>query len=97
MMTNTTLIRIGNSTGVVIPARILKSLSLSVKDKVSIGEENGRITLRKVADNTEKTPFTALDLWCDENGYEKPESIDDALDYVARIRSTRSNKDIPQW
>lgn len=96
-MTNTTLIRIGNSTGVVIPAKILKSLSLSVKDKVSIGEENGRITLRKIPDNTEKTPFSALDSWCSENGYERPESIDDALDYIARIRSIRCNKDIPQW
>ncbi len=97
MTVNTTLIKIGNSTGVIIPAKILKSLSLSGKDKVNISEENGRITICASTVNDKQTPFSALDAWYDENGYDDSENIDASLDYVASLRAGRNNKDIPRW
>lgn len=97
MTTSTTILRIGNSSGVIIPSAIMKSLSLSVRDKVSICEENGKITLRKILENKVETPFSALDSWCDANGYGTEDFVDDALDYVEKIKVDRNNKDIPQW
>lgn len=75
----------------------MKSLSLSVRDRISICEENGKITLSKLPDNAEETPFSALDAWCDEKGYGGEDSLDEALEYVAGIRADRNNKEIPQW
>lgn len=69
MTTTSTLIRIGNSTGVIIPSRILKSLSLSVRDRIQFSEKNGEVTLRKLLEDEIETPFSALDAWCDDNGY----------------------------
>ncbi len=97
MTTNTTILRIGNSSGIIIPSAIMKSLSLSVRDKISICEENGKITLRKLPENKAETPFSALDAWCDENGYGGEDSLDEALEYVSGIRADRNNKEIPQW
>lgn len=97
MTTNATILRIGNSSGIIIPSAIMKSLSLSVRDKISICEENGKITLRKLPENKAETPFFALDAWCDENGYGEEDSLDEALEYVSGIRADRNNKDIPQW
>ena len=97
MTMNTTILRIGNSSGIIIPSAIMKSLSLSVRDKISICEENGKITLRKLLDNKAETPFSALDVWCDENGYGGEDSLGEALEYVEGIRADRNNKEIPQW
>ncbi len=97
MGTDTTIMKIGNSSGVIIPAAIMKSLSLSVRDKVSIAEENGKIVLRKTSDSGSVTPFTRFDRLCDEKGYGDDRSAEAALDYVAKIKSDRKNKDIPQW
>ncbi len=92
-----TILKIGNSSGVIIPAAIMKSLSLSVRDKVSIAEENGKIVLSKISDSGSVTPFTRFDCLCDEKGYGDDMSAEAALDYVAKIKSDRMNKDIPQW
>lgn len=97
MAMKTTILKIGNSSGVIIPAAIMKSLSLSVRDKISIAEENGKITLRKITDREEVTPFSAFDALCTEKGYSDDESVEASLDYAATIRSDRKNKDIPQW
>lgn len=97
MTMNTTILRIGNSSGIIIPSAIMKSLSLSVRDKISICEENGKITLRKLPDNKAETPFSALDVWCDENGCGGEDSLGEALEYVEGIRADRNNKEIPQW
>ena len=98
MTTNTAILRIGNSSGIIIPSAIMKSLSLSVRDKISICEEGGRITLQKIPDNKIETPFSALDAWCEEHGWhESGDSEDEALEYVAKIRTDRKNTDIPQW
>ena len=58
---------------------------------------NGEITLRKLLDNKAETPFSALDVWCDENGYGGEDSLGEALEYVEGIRADRNNKEIPQW
>ncbi len=98
MTTNSTILRIGNSCGVIIPAKILKSLALSARDEVCISDEGGKITLTKIPDEKEITPFSALDAWCEKNGYGNgEESVEDALEYVEKIRSERLDKDIPQW
>ncbi len=97
MGTDTTIMKIGNSSGVIIPAAIMKSVSLSVRDKVSIAEENGKIVLSKISDSGSVTPFTRFDRLCDEKGYGDDRSAEAALDYVAKIKSDRKNKDIPQW
>lgn len=97
MTANTTILKIGNSSGVIIPAAIMKSLSLSVRDKISVAEENGKIILRKIADSEAVTPFTAFDALCAEKGYVDDVSVEASLDYAAKIRSDRNNKDIPQW
>lgn len=97
MTTNSTILRIGNSCGVIIPAKILKSLALSARDEVSICADGGKITLRKIAGADKATPFSSLDTWYAEHGYGSEESVDDALEYVEKIRTERIDKDIPQW
>ena len=96
MTTNSTILRIGNSCGVIIPARIMKSLSLSERDVLSVTESDGKIILQKAADAEKVTPFSALDQWYRDNGFAGMDT-NDALDYVAKIRAERNNKDIPQW
>ena len=96
MTTDLNIMRIGNSCGVIIPSSVMKSLSLSVRDKLRLTETNGRIILQKQSANDVETPFFALDEWCRERGYES-ESAKAALDYVSDIRSVRKDKDIPQW
>jgi antitoxin component of MazEF toxin-antitoxin module len=96
MTTNLNIMRIGNSCGVIIPSSVMKSLSLSVRDKLRLTEANGKIILQKQSAGDVETPFFALDEWCRERGYEG-ESVRTALDYVSDIRSARRDKDIPQW
>ncbi len=96
MTTNSTILRIGNSCGVIIPAKILKSLALGARDEVRISDDGGKITLTKIPEGKEITPFSALDDWCEKNGY-GDESVEDSLEYVEKIRSERLDKDIPQW
>jgi len=97
MTVNSSILKIGNSCGIIIPAKILKALSLSEKDSVRISEAGGRITIQKFESSEAQTPFSVLDSWCDERGYTSEESIEDALEYVESIRSERKSKDIIQW
>lgn len=97
MTANSTIIRIGNSNGIIIPAKILKSLSLSEKDMVSITESHGGLLLKKVPSDGVQTPFSALDTWYDEHCPELCDSIEDSLEYIESIRKARKNKEIVQW
>ncbi len=97
MTANSSILRIGNSCGIIIPAKILKALSLSEKDSVRITEAGGRITIQKCESSEVETPFSALDHWCDERGYTSEDSIEDALKYVESLRAERNDKDIIQW
>lgn len=92
-----TIIRIGNSNGLIIPAKILKSLTISEKDKVEIVECNGGIMIKKAEPVEKETPFSALDRWASDNGFNDCDPISDALEYVESIRETRNNKDIKEW
>lgn len=97
MTVNSSILKIGNSCGIIIPAKILKALSLSEKDSVRITETGGRITIQKLESSEVETPFSALDSWCDERGYASEESLEDALEYVERIRAERNSKEIIRW
>lgn len=92
-----TIIRIGNSKGVIIPARMLKSLTISEKDEVEIVECNGGIMIRKAQPVEKETPFSALDRWVSDNGFNDSDPVTEALEYVESIRQTRNNKDLKEW
>lgn len=97
MTVNSSILKIGNSCGIIIPSKILKALSLSEKDSVLITEAGGRITIQKFEASEIETPFSALDRWCDERGYSSEEPIEEALGYVESLRSERKSKEIIQW
>ena len=97
MTTTSTILKIGNSCGIIIPARILKSLSLGERDEITITETGGVITLRKCEQEAVETPFSRLDRWCEENGVLADESLEEILGYAEDVRSGRKNKEIPQW
>lgn len=43
-----TIVQIGNSMGVILPARLLKRLNLSAKDPVIISQKNNSIVIKPV-------------------------------------------------
>jgi len=90
-----TVIRIGNSNGLVIPAKYLKSLSISERDNLDISIQNGGLFLKKSRGTESRTPFSDLDEWNQANGYDG--SVTDALDYVKSVREARTNKGIKEW
>lgn len=97
MTTISNILRIGNSCGVIIPAKMLKALALSEKDAVSVSEVGGRILIRKLPSADMASPFRSLDEWYEERGYLTDEPIADSMQYVADIKSHRNNKEIPEW
>ncbi|MBP5567187.1 MAG: AbrB/MazE/SpoVT family DNA-binding domain-containing protein [Bacteroidales bacterium] len=54
----TKIIRIGNSLGIIIPAKILKKLSLQEKDTIAIEMRGPRLIIESAA--TKDDPFAAL-------------------------------------
>jgi len=92
-----TVVRIGNSNGIVIPAKIMKALALSERDSVEIKECNGGLFLRKIDSQQIRTPFSALDDWNADNGFSEEFSVESALDYVDSIRGNRNNKKESIW
>ena len=59
MKTKTQVLRIGNSKGVILPAGVLKELSLSERDSLDIRTEDGKIILSKTPEDECFTgPFT---------------------------------------
>ena len=55
----TTIIRIGNSKGIIIPAEILKKLSLTEKSSVNL-EIDGQTLRIEPASNAKEDPFSKL-------------------------------------
>ncbi|MDR0973849.1 MAG: AbrB/MazE/SpoVT family DNA-binding domain-containing protein [Prevotellaceae bacterium] len=45
---NSNIIRIGNSRGIILPSEMLKQLHLSLRSKVDVLLENGRIIIQSV-------------------------------------------------
>ena len=92
-----TIIRIGNSNGVVLPAKIMKALSLSERDSLVIKECDGGIFLKKIDSTVPKTVFSALDEWNESNGYDAGFSMDDVENYIQSIRNERKDKEASEW
>lgn len=95
MTANVNIIRVGNSQGIIIPAKFLKKLSLTEKDSLEISECDGGFSLKKVT-TKQTNPFDALDNWNLEHGY-NDSSLEEISDYIENLRSCRSNKEIVQW
>ena len=80
----TNIIRIGNSRGIVIPGKLLKSLNLDVKDSVEVEIADGKVVLSPAA--AQADPFAAISKggWFDDprNAHE----ISDEL-YAGRVNT----------
>ena len=91
----TTIIRIGNSKGIIIPSSILKKMALSEKDNVKITLNNNVVSIEK--DDSYRGPYTGpfAALKGGESLWGGPDV--DARDVAAELRSKRVNREIPQW
>ncbi len=87
----TKLINIGNSRGIVIPAKLLKKYKVDDNASVSLEEENGRIYIKfSPAEEEPYTgpytgPFKALAPFKD---MEDPWGGEDAAEYVRKLRDS---------
>lgn len=87
----TKLISIGNSRGIVIPAKLLKKYKVEDNASVSLEEENGRIYIKfSPAEEEPYTgpytgPFKALASFKD---MEDPWGGEDAVEYVRKLRDS---------
>jgi len=71
-----TLVRkIGNSTGMIIPANILKKYGLNIGDQLDIQDDNGRIVIVPTKTKPKYTLTQLLDK-CDESASMPQELID---------------------
>lgn len=62
---HSTIRKFGNSKGVIIPAKLLRELTLAENDKVNINVENGRLTITPLV--KEKYSLEALIKKCDSS------------------------------
>jgi len=92
----TPVIRIGNSKGLILPASLLKSLSISERDEVSISEHDGGILIKKKTRSEKKTPFSVLDEWNEMNGFTGDDTLEESLEYAAEIKRYRRNKTVAE-
>ena len=99
----TTLIRIGNSRGIIIPARILKKMKIGEGDKVIL-EENGEkgFSLRFVHKEVPRTGvfigvFKELEKYYDPDN--DPWNNEDPVEYVRKLRdeSGVEKRILPDW
>ena len=87
-----TIIKIGNSKGVIIPASLLKKLSLGTGDEILLNIDGDKLVIRK---NLEYTgpftgPFAAL----------KDCQVDwgmSGVEYEDMLRSGRFGREIEEW
>jgi len=92
-----TVLKFGNSKGIIIPSRMLKSLKISERDSLEIREQNNGLFINKVDSVRKETPFSALDRWNEENGHSDDFSLEAALDYAGELRAYRVNKESSEW
>lgn len=80
----TNIIRIGNSRGIVIPGKLLKSLNLDVKDSVEVEIADGKVVLSPAA--AQADPFAAISKggWFDDP--RNAHAISDEL-YAGRVNT----------
>lgn len=93
MTVNTNIIRIGNSNGIIIPMKMLRTLNLSEKDQIEISTHNGELRIRNASS---ENVFSVLDRWNEEHGFQS-ENVEEVERYLDSIRESRFNKQIPEW
>ena len=98
----TKLINIGNSRGIVIPAKLLKKYKVDDNSSVSLEEENGRIYLKfSPAEEEPYTgpftgPFKALKDLVDEDAWGGKDM--DPVEYVRQLRDdSKAEKRVIDW
>lgn len=95
----TTVIRIGNSKGIIIPAAILKRMGAKEGSKVKLEENETGLTLSFTEEEEPFTgPFTGpfKDLPHDEESWGGKEMS--ALEYARLLHDSRVNtRETPQW
>lgn len=99
----TTIIRIGNSRGIVIPAAILKKLKVKEGAKVRLEEkENGAFLLSILPEEEPYTgpftgPFKALADLVDEDNFGGRDV--DPVEYVRQLRDStgKEKRNLPEW
>ena len=100
----TTLIRIGNSRGIIIPSSILKKMGVKLGAKILLTpKEEGEIILRAVPEEEPFTgpftgPFRALKDLVDEDAWGGRDM--DPAEYVRQLRDESDIVDkriIPEW
>ncbi len=98
----TKLINIGNSRGIVIPAKLLKKYKVDDNASVSLEEENGRIYLKfSPAEEEPYTgpftgPFKALKDLVDEDAWGGKDM--DPVEYVRQLRDdSKAEKRVIDW
>ncbi len=98
----TKLINIGNSRGIVIPAKLLKKYKVDDNASVSLEEENGRIYLKfSPAEEEPYTgpytgPFKALKELVDEDAWGGKDM--DPVEYVRQLRDdSKAEKRVIDW
>lgn len=98
----TTVIRIGNSRGIILPAALLKKFGAREGSKVHLEEgDNGKLLLGfQTAEEAFTRPFTGpfapLAEWRDEEAWGGKET--EALAYAEMLHESRVNtREIPEW
>lgn len=98
----TKLIRIGNSRGIVIPARLLKKYEADDNATVSLEEEGGRLYLSFSREEEPFTgpftgPFKALKDLVDDDAWGGRDT--DPAEYVRQLRdeSKEVTRELPEW
>ena len=83
------IIRIGNSLGVIIPAKILKTLSIKESDEVNLELRGQRLIFESLSDA--QNPFASLDRggWNDD-----PRSAEEIADELYEMRHAELERGI---
>ena len=97
----TTIIKIGNSRGIIIPASILKKFHVKEGSKVRLDEKDGAFTLSFIEEEEPYTgpytgPFKALKDLVDEDAWGGKDM--DPVEYVRQLRDdSKAEKRVIDW
>lgn len=90
-----TIIKIGNSKGVIIPASLLKRMGWEEKDNINISVKDGVVVMEK--EDVFTGPFTGpfASLKAPDDVWGGPDT--DAAEVAKELRKYRRNKRIIEW
>ena len=98
----TSIIKIGNSRGIIIPSSILKKFHVKEGAKVKLEEKDGALTMSFIEEEEPYTgpftgPFKALKDLVDEDGWGGRDM--DPAEYVRQMRDStgKEGRIIPEW